>query len=46
VIPSRLFAQLEKAGRKLFEKMATKPNQTARYGDVRQFEKAEAAKPE
>jgi hypothetical protein len=44
--PSRLFAQLEKAGRKLFEQMAQKPNHTARYGDARQFAKAEAAKPE
>jgi hypothetical protein len=31
---------------KLFEQMAKKPNQTARYGDVRQFAKTEAAKPE
>jgi len=35
--PSRLFAQLEKAGRKLFEQMAKKPNQTARYGDARKM---------
>jgi len=44
VRPSKLFVQLENAGRKLFEQMAKKPNQTVRYEDARQFAKAEAAR--